>query len=266
MPAANCAAVAGVPMNVRLPPLKNSGDAPVLVSWVGAAVVPGRQRHHAVRLEVGAFTRLPAADGDRPAALVGEPVNVAGAAEPAAHGQGAAVGEVDERRRPGLGQDGRAERRHAGQGGAAGQGERARAAEEAAVDRRPVQGERHPGRGLQRAAEEVERPGGGRGRRVPQRPAGWTVTVAAPRLASAVTSSRPPATVMPPGYWFDPLARTSTSRAGLDKRALADDRAGDRQRRGGVEDVQRAAGLAERRTACSGSRSARHRRAGRRRA
>src|SRR5439155_1431367 len=41
MPADNCPAVAGVAMNVRLPPLKYSGDGPVLVTWVTAGPPTG---------------------------------------------------------------------------------------------------------------------------------------------------------------------------------------------------------------------------------
>ena len=41
MPSGVVGEVAGVPMNVRLPPLKNSGELPVLVNCVGADTVPG---------------------------------------------------------------------------------------------------------------------------------------------------------------------------------------------------------------------------------
>src|SRR5207244_13573457 len=98
------------------------------------------QRQDAVGLQVGGVHLRGGPDRDRPTAAVGEPVHRHRRGQAGGDGQAAAVGDVRVRRRPGLGQGRARLGRHPVEGGAAGQGERAGAADEPAVDERPVEG------------------------------------------------------------------------------------------------------------------------------
>src|SRR5262245_16531024 len=84
MPAENWAAAAGVLRNVRLPTLKSSGPTPVLVNWVGTAVVPGDNVSAPYVWNSATLPRLPAPTVTDPLPWLVNPLSVAGAGSPAA--------------------------------------------------------------------------------------------------------------------------------------------------------------------------------------
>ena len=88
------AAWAGVEMNVRLPPLKYSGDVPTLVNRGRCRRRAGVERQRAVGLEVRDVHLAVRADRDRPAALVDESVEDGRASEARGDRQSAAVTKV----------------------------------------------------------------------------------------------------------------------------------------------------------------------------